>query len=296
MIPKMLIITILTVMHIMPAAQLAGAELITVNAQQKNLDIFNDTQLLQPLQRVVLGYVGKGWQLEKSIKWDEAITDIYYDNNQLKAVSKKRIKLVDFDNQLNQENIQKQEEELNKDQWDENSELIAISPNRFYRYQGARVAFSNQYCARYGADYRLSKKNAPGVVIKELVCAFWVYPGSCFSLDEKYFAWGQFDNKKHEIKIYNIDEDKEHELSFDRCIFSLAISPDNQYIAVGSEETVTIINRATEKKEVIPVEFNQKNKENRITTLAYSPCGKYLIAGTSEGRINRYEYQPDLNS
>jgi WD40 repeat protein len=296
--------------------------IFTAAQEQEHLSVLRETKFPKVLRQLVNTYVGKGWQLEKSIKLPAAINyplseatidNIYYIGDLLIAVANQNKKIIFCENK-SEEEIKKLEEELNKLTWHENSIARFVSSHKVYGGEEV-ITISNQYGMIERQDRRLILCQKASLATGNTTCiksfeSDWntnrLFHGRCFSYDEQYFAVSSCNMKQEtEIIIYGLTKEEKHVITLDRNsdhIKALAMSPDNKYIAMSTDNKIMIINIASKEKEIITIESQDSDKEEDmrqrvwVRALTYSPCGKYLITALSDGRIHRYEYQPDLNS
>ena len=100
--------------------------------------------------------------------------------------------------------------------------------------------------------------------------------GCAFSPDGNYIAfWGFTD-----AEIWRIPNELEPFIKFDHQIHDAAFSPDGKILLAVQNDFLTLLDPFTGKKMKI---FDSNH--NRTSCCAYSPCGRWIVSGTSYGTI-----------
>lgn len=326
----------------------AAKQLVVAKQAQKTA--LNFISLPRDLQQIILGYVGKGWQISENTQLQKEINDLYfYDDALLVCVSDRMLKPVFFGcNSIDKDWIRQLELLLHKEPRVDLTGIVALSeeekqmPITIYsnsrfggkesRGMGAYAYLNKNYTAIIHPmdnviEIKNKKKAAKNIVdhidANHTVIEFvdledqirhesyaqhamgankFMYEriaALCMSRYGHYlvYAYHLVRLLKSEIRIVNLQNgEKVSSFWTPDTVIHMALSPNNRYIVLS-----TCAITGTNRLRIHDIEENhtevieQNEREQAINSVAFSPDGKYLFTGNSQGKIKKLELQPDLS-
>lgn len=302
------------------------------NASGENTDVatinklpLDFTPLPYEMQDIILGYVGSGWQqsgekVQLSLN-KLFIADLYYYHDALLVAVSDRIKPVFFDKNVDPQFILDLEKSLTDAQtwhqeiqsWMNGTGIYTISPGRIHKENGEKVRYSKNYRAAgliRTVHFKKLQENAPDIVTSvtaevegedntnlPFATGGWanVIVGMCFTSDEQLFAVVKGNRI---IYLFNLSTGKLMKtLKVDSHVNgALAISPDGNYLASGGGAlSLWDINSGKQLvKYSLPRSIAHFNHVE-IDAVTFSPDSKSLVLANGNGRVDKWEFQPDLN-